>query len=174
MQFAAATRDNQEDTSSPLRGRGAIGNWRGATEVLPIKLNRRRDAAVDQKSKRDLECQVHHRGIQVRYVLPRFELRRWRQIPKGDRFVPIHPRKGKDSLPQLSIDQIGGFPQWKDSTETTQQLLERRVVLPRRQLHSFKTIGQLLIGHQSLLGIVSSNTYDWDAQIVSKKPDSVE
>jgi len=83
-------------------------------------------------------------------------------------------RKGKDSLPQLSIDQIGGFPQWKDSTETTQQLLERRVVLPRRQLHSFETIGQLLIGHQSLLGIVSSDTYYWDPQIVSKEPDGVE
>src|SRR3984957_15281782 len=60
-----------------------------------MKLNRRRDVAVDQRSKQDLVCQVHRRGSQARYVPPLFELQRWRKIPKGDRFVPIRPQKGK-------------------------------------------------------------------------------
>ena len=107
-----------------------------------MKLNWQRAAAVDQKSKQDLERQVHHQGIQARCVLPRFELQRWRKIPKATDSYQYTLGKGKDSLPHLDIHQLGGFPQWQDGAKTTQQLLERRVVLPRRQLYSFETIGQ--------------------------------
>ena len=36
-----------------------------------------------------------------------------------------------------------------------QQLLERWIVLPRRQFPSFKPICQLLVSHESLFGFVS-------------------
>jgi hypothetical protein len=82
--------------------------------------------------------------------------------------------KGKDSLPHLTSTSLEDFRNGRMAPKLHNSCWKVASSLPRRQLYSFETIGQLLIGHQSLLGIVSAETYDRDPQIVSKESDRVE
>ena len=56
------------------------------------------------------------------------------------------------------VSEIRRPPQRQDGFETQQELLKRRVVLPRWQFRSGEAIRELLVRHQGLIGFLGTQT----------------
>ena len=82
--------------------------------------------------------------------------------------------QAQNSLVDFGIAELRRKTQWKDGLETEKQLMEAGTVLPGWKLRCFKSVGELLVGHERLFGFVGSRTDQGQPKIVGKKSDRVE
>jgi len=74
----------------------------------------------------------------------------------------------------LRIPKLGTLPKWEDGLEAQQQLLKAGVVFPCRELGGFEAIGELLVGHESLLGLVGAGADQWKPEVVGEETNRIE
>ena len=74
----------------------------------------------------------------------------------------------------LRIAKLRALPERKNGFEAQQQLLKAGVVHPRGQLGRFEMVGELLVGHKGLLGLVCVGADQRKSEVVGEKADRIQ